>query len=872
MVGTSVSHYKILEHLGGGGMGVVYKAQDLRLNRPVALKFLPPALTTDAEAKARFVHEAQAASSLQHPNICVVHDIDETGDGQMFISMECLEGETLKKKIERAPLPLELAIDIAIQVARGLASAHERGIIHRDIKPANIMITSRGAAKIVDFGLAKLSGLSGLTRTGSTLGTAAYMSPEQSRGESADHRTDIWSFGVVLYEMLSGKPPFVAEYQNALLYSILTSEPEPLTGLRTGMPMELERILGKCMAKVPGERYQHVEEILVDLRALGGSHSAGGVSPMTADVPSGRHRRRILRYWLIGAITVLLCGAGLYAYLSGRASDPGTERILLVVLPFENLGSPDDEYFADGVTEEITSRLAAIRALGVISRTSAVQYKKTSKPLRQIGEELGVSHVLEGTVRWEQRAGSHSLVRVTPQLIRVADDVHLWSDRYDRELSAIFEVQTDIARQVIRELRVALTDGEAFSVEARPTENLEAYNAYLRGMDAMAQPGYDVQDHRRAVHMFRRATELDSGFVLAWAELANTYLHLYHFNQEKHPSDSLARREVERALQLDPDLARAHVVLGYYWYWVRKDFQRALSEFEVAEQRMPNKDELLVSRAYIWRRQGKFEEARQNQVRAFALNPRSVDIAIQLSMTCAALRRYEEAEDFASRAVSLYPDYVSASINKSWIVWQRTGDASRALAVLEQLAPEDNPGLMFFRSLYHLYMGNLSAALSTFASSPGQVYEDERHYYPFSFFSGLVETQAGHSSTAYAWFDSARIVLERKLRTDDSDHRVHGALGWTYALMGRADDAVRHGKRAVELQPISRDHLRGDSPILDLARILVCLGRYDETLDHLEYLLSVPSLFVSPAVLKAEHTWKPLHRIPRFRALIRKYE
>ncbi|MCH6573926.1 MAG: protein kinase [Bacteroidetes bacterium] len=472
MIGKTISHYKIIEKLGGGGMGVVYKAVDTKLDRTIALKFLPPHLLADKEAEQRFISEAKAASSFDHPNICTIHEIGKTDDDQLFIVMAYYQGETLKKKIEKGPIKTEEAIDIVIQVAEGLKRAHNKGIVHRDIKPANIFITNDGIAKILDFGLAKVSTQAQITTMGTTMGTVGYMSPEQTKGEEVDHRTDIWSLGVVLYQMLSGSLPFQGDYEQAIIYSILNEEPTLLKSL----PKDLENILNKALQKNPNDRYNNLNDMLDDLKKLNRTDAH-----QTTDDKPGRKRKP--QAFIVSSIVGLILAFMLVYFLFINDSESGessVERKMIVVLPFKNLGLPEDEYFADGITEEITSRLSEIKQLGVIGRTSADQYKNTEKSFDQIGEELGVEYLLEGSVRWEKVPGSESRIRVTPQLIKISDGTHIWTERYDAILKSVFDVQTDIAEKVANALDVTLLESEQKSISQKPTDNLQAYDFYLR--------------------------------------------------------------------------------------------------------------------------------------------------------------------------------------------------------------------------------------------------------------------------------------------------------------------------------------------------------------------------------------------------------
>jgi serine/threonine protein kinase/tetratricopeptide (TPR) repeat protein len=597
LIDKIISHYKIIERLGQGGMGEVYRAEDTKLKRYVALKFLPPDLTRDPEAKARFIQEAQAASALEHNNICNVHEIGETDEGQLFIVMACYGGETLKKKIERGPLKIEEAIDIAIQVAQGLIEAHNHGIVHRDIKPANIMVTDQGIAKIVDFGLAKLGGQTKLTKARRTLGTVAYMSPEQATGEEVDHRTDIWSLGVVLYAMLTGQVPFKGDYEHAVVYSILNEKAEPVTGLRAGVPMELELIINKALAKKPEERYQHVDDMIIDLKSISGKIETC-ISQETTKTIAPK-KTPIYRYAVLALLLVLVIIMGVYLWLESN------ERIdSIAVLPINNLsGDPEKEHFVDGITEALIAELGKIKALRVIGRTSVMQYKNTKKPIPKIANELGVKAVFESSMML-----SGEKVRIIAKLIEAEPERQIWSQTFNRNLKDIFALYSDVARTIADQIKVTVTSKEERLLQKNIIINPEAYNAYLLGRHYYNK-GLEP-DLKKAIEYFERAIKIDSTYSRGYSGIALAYSILggYHILEPIHCWQKM-QDATEKALLFDNELAEAHNTSAMVKVFYKYDWQGAEIEFKRAIELNPNNPDIRSSYGHYLIAMLRFPEA-----------------------------------------------------------------------------------------------------------------------------------------------------------------------------------------------------------------------------------------------------------------------
>jgi eukaryotic-like serine/threonine-protein kinase len=866
--------YQLERELGRGGMATVFLAHDLRHKRPVALKVLHPELARTLGPE-RFQREIETVARLQHPHILTVHDSGESA-GQLWFTMPFVEGESLRDRLKRErQLPVEDAVRIATDAARALQYAHDHGVIHRDIKPENLLLTTDGSTLVADFGIARALSANDerLTETGICVGTPAYMSPEQAAGERhLDARTDVYSLGTVLYEMLAGEPPFTGATAQSIIAKRLSGEVPRLHHARPSVPEGLEHAVTRALAPVAADRFASAAEFARALQA----------APVSA---AGAEQTRVRRRLPLAAMALLIgLFVGLGVLFAWRRSRGGGEDVAegakrLAVLPFENLGDAADAYFAEGVANDVRTKLTQITGLTVIARGSSNEYRQTRKAPPQIAHELGVDYLLTATVQWEKVPGGASRVRVTPELVEVRRGhapQSRWGQSFDAAMTGVFQVQADIAQQVAQALNVALGDSTKRELATTPTQNLPAYEAFLRGEAAAARavptaassPGVslDPSSLRQAVAAYEQAIALDSSFVRAWAQLARAEAALYLGGAADPARAEAVRRAAERALALAPTRPEGHQALGAYYSYVLADKPRAYSEDSTGLALAPGNAELLTAVGFDELTLGRWEAARGHLEQAARLDPRSGSTADQLGQLFLYTRKYPEAEQAFNRAVQLLPANLIARLDLATVALAQ-GNLARARAILNAAPKEVDPsGLVAVAGNYlELYWLLDEPQQQLLLRLTPAAFDNRRSTWA----TVLAQTHAlrGNLAKARVYADTGRAAYEEYLKVTPEDAQGHAFLGLAYAYLGRKAAAIREGQRAVELLPISRDAYVGPYVEHQLARIYLAVGEPEKALDHLEPLLRIP-YYLSPGWLKIDPNFTPLKGNPRFERLV----
>ncbi len=819
--------YRIARELGRGGMATVFLAEDLKHHRRVAIKVLDPEVAA-AVGPERFLREIETVAQLTHPHILPLHD-SGVAAGLLFYVMPYVEGESLRQRLAREKqLPVDDALRIAREVADALSYAHSCGVVHRDVKPENILLES-GHAVVADFGIARAVATAGsvkLTATGVAVGTPAYLSPEQAAGSQVlDGRSDLYSLGCVLYEMLAGQPPFVGPTAESLAHQHLSVTPRPVTELRPAVPAGVAAALQRALAKAPADRFNPVA---LFGEALGHRDTA----------PARAH---------------------------GRGD--------IAVLPFQNVsaGGPHD-YFASGLHDELITQLAKVAALKVISRTSVMGYATATKPLGQIAAELGVGSIVEGSV---QVAGNR--LRVNVQLIDAATDGHLWAERYDRTLDDAFAIQSDVAQQVVAAVGATLGAEERRAIAAAPTSSPEAYRFFLQGEEYRLRPGYLREDFELALKSYEWALALDPDFALAHAGLSQIHGQMYWHRYDPAPARAARQRdEAEKALGLAPESPQVRVAMGLAHYWGSRDYRGALREFQIALRSVPRDAELWFYIGVAERRLGNWSAAREAYEKATQLNPRGTDLFSDLgAMTFSFLRRYPEAARIYDYVLTLAPDLRGEGlIDMAWMQVTWRGNLGPLQSVLDRLSPETELGgwgpARAVRASLLLMQRRADALLALVRSTPEAVFQAQRLYVPTALYSAWANELRGDAAAARADFESSCALLDPTIAGLADDWRVHSARGLALAGAGRRDEALREVQWLQGCDVYRADAFGGPRVAEKCAMILARTCETAAALDEVERLLAGPAE-LSIHMLRLDPRWDPVREHPRFKELLVKY-
>src|SRR5262245_17313302 len=877
-VGTRLGPYEILAPLGAGGMGEVYRARDRKLDRDVAGKVPPPQLTADADALARFEREAKSVASLSHPNILAIFDFG-THDGVSYAVTELLEGETLRGKLDGPVVTQKLAIDWSLQIARGLSAAHGKGVVHRDLKPENVFVTIDGHVKILDFGLAKRIDSApaeqtsaptdaGHTEPGTVMGTMGYMSPEQLRGLPVDHRSDIFSFGAILYELLSGKKAFKRDTASDTIAAVLKEEPPELKQSGRNISPQLDNIVRHCLEKDRENRFQTAKDVTFALSEASSPTTAVSSGAQAAVAPERKDRRNAL---IAAALVIAIAVAGLLLWKRSKtgasSTASGVKRV--AVLPFENLGAPEDDYFADGIADAVRGKLTSVPGLEVIARGSSTPYKKTTKTPQAIAKELDVDYLLTATVRW-QKGDGQDRVQVSPELVEVRQSgapASKWQEPFDAAITDVFQVQADIATKVAQALGGALGTREQKQLSEKPTQNLAAYDAFLKGEEASnAMAANDPPTLRRALGFYEQAVALDPGFAEAWGRVCYASSLLYANSTPTPALAERARGAGEKALALAPGRPAGYLALGAYERLVQKNYSGAREQYEKGLRVAPRDANLLRGTAQADQALGRWEAAVERNKQGLSLDPRSVGSFSGLGIALLRLRRHGEAREFDDRGLALAPANLSLIEYKA-MTFLGEGDLAGARAVLAAATRQVEPTALvaYFANYQDLVWVLDEEQREILLRLTPSAFDDDHAAWALC----LMQAYAlkGDAAKVRVYAEEARKAIEEQLRDAPEDPQRLALLGLALAYLGRKEEAIREGERAVALAPVSKDAFDGPYYQHQLVRIRMLLGEQEKALDALEPLLKIP-YYLSPGWLSIDPNFDPLRKNPRFQKLV----
>jgi TolB-like protein/tetratricopeptide (TPR) repeat protein len=873
--GRRLGSYEILGPIGSGGMGEVYRARDSKLDRDVAIKVLPEEVAADPAARARFVREAKLVAELSHPNILSIFDFGSQ-DGMAYAVTELLDGETLRSRLEKGPFTQEQALTFALQIARGLSAAHEKGIVHRDLKPENVFVTVEDHVKILDFGLSKHvdeavavtdgdPGLStGFERTGAgrVMGTVGYMSPEQASGLPVDARSDIFSFGAILYEMLCGRKAFRRDTPDETISAILEQGPRELLKPGPHLPEPLRQLVRRCLEKERHKRFQSAREVAQALSEL--SKQARATTPVW--VTAGKV---LAAAGLVG----VLVATGLSFRDSRRASASVGKTPRLAVVPFENLGTREDDYFVDGMSDAVRGKLESLPGIQVIAGGSSALYKKTTKTPEQIARELDVGYLLMGKLRRHSSPSGQGSVEMSPVLIEIADSgapVVKWQQTFDAPLTDVFRVQSEIASKAADELGVVLAAQDEKRLSERPTINLAAYEAFLRGEDNYyVRSETDTAGLKRDLDLYERAVALDPDFPEAWSRIAITSAQLYQNGVSAPEMRERAEHAASTAMRLDPNAPEVFLARSLNEQLLRHDYQRALEISEEGRRRWPRDALLLNNTANLESALGHLEVAVGYYRQGRTFDPR-LDWGLGEALT--GLRRYPEALRSIEHAMAVSPQNLQLIQDKAYILLAQ-GDLARARAALNQVPAGIDPVSYVVFMATDPFDGDMSWALDAaqrellFRAKPGD-FGDERGQW--SLCLAVASSLKGDVAGTHSYAEQARRSFGEQLENQEvghENHKVRMALGLAFAYLGRKDEAVREGERLAADLPLSRDFHMGSKARENLVRIYVLVGEQEKALDQLEQVLKLPTVW-TPGWLGIDPNFDSLRGNPRFEKLV----